>query len=412
MKILVVSPLLYYDQCGNGGGVVCYNLLKGLATHCDITFIAFGSADSREDEVALKALKAICSEVHVVSLPTPSRLDLLIFRFRQWLGGPPTEAQTLDDKAMHRRIQGVVSANKFDAGIIQFPYMAQYIADFDALPGLLDVQDVFFVSRLREYVSQRAPLPRLKRLVSWLSWVRYELQWYRRFRVIMSLTEADRAALHHLVPGVPAFVNHAVISARVPVKIQAAKPGRVGFAGNFSHPPNRDALKWLSNDIAPALQKLAPGVEIAVAGRGIPEELKEGLHPCIRLLGFVEDYDAFMASCVAFLAPLQFGGGVKIKVLEALACGRPVVTTPIGAEGIELRRDEGLLVGNTALELAQLVAEILQAPTGAASAAARGSVRIAEAFGLPRAVDQLERALSHLSADSSHGKGETHLGFA
>jgi glycosyltransferase involved in cell wall biosynthesis len=397
MKVLVVSPLLCHPLCGNGGGVISFNFLKGLSRRHQITFVGFGSGDAASDDIALAELRQVCQEVHVVQLPSHNRFALLYFRLWQWVGGPPVDAQTYEHQTMHDALSALVKTLPLDFAFVQTPYMAQYLQDLGSVPGVLDVQDVFFVSRLREYTTKRGTLPRLKRLVAWLAWVRYESKWYPQFRTIMTLTEPDKAALQILIPGVPIFVNRAAISAAVSHHSPDLRSRRVGFGGNFGHPPNRDALKWLSEEVAPALQLLVPDVEIVVAGKGLSEELKTGLHPSITFIGFVEDYEAFMASCVVILAPLRFGGGVKIKILEALACARPVVTTPVGIEGIEIGADEGLMRGDSANDLAALVAEVLRRPEVAIAAALRGASRIEKDFGIEQAVDKLDRAIAGFS---------------
>jgi glycosyltransferase involved in cell wall biosynthesis len=289
--------------------------------------------------------------------------------------------------------------------LLQFPFMAQYAGDLPGVPAVMDVQDVFFVSRLREYAAQHAALPRLKRLVSWLAWTRYELRWYRQCQSVMALTDPDRAALNALVPEVPAFTVPAAMSFGVPCAPHLASVHRVGFGGNFGHPPNLDALSWLSREIAPRLARLHPGVEIVVAGRGVSEAVRAGLHPCVRLEGFVEDYHRFLGSCTLFLAPLRFGGGVKIKVLDALGCGRPVVTTAIGAEGIDLGLDEGLQVAHSADELAALAAAILADPSSALAAAARGAAHVARLYSADAAVALFEAGVTPLLQTRSADEG-------
>jgi glycosyltransferase involved in cell wall biosynthesis len=409
VRVLVVSPLLYHPLCGNGGGVISFNLIQGLSRRHRITFIGFGSGNASRDDIACAELRRVCQEVHVVPLPPRSRFLLLYYRLWQWVGGPPVDAQTYAHSSMHKALSALVQNLKLDCALVQFPYMAQYISDLGALPGVLDVQDVFFVSRLREYTSQRGALLRLKRLVAWLAWVRYESQWYPQFRTIMTLTEPDKAALQILMPGVPVFVNHAAIAAPTTRSAICVRAKRVGFGGNFGHPPNRDALKWLNEEIVPVLQSLVPDVEVVVAGKGLSDPMKVGLHPCITLMGFVEDYEAFMTSCVVIIAPLRFGGGVKIKILEALACGRPVVTTPVGIEGIDLGPEEGLMHGHSASDLAALVAKVLRSPDAAATAASRGADRIQRDFGIEHAVDKMDQEISALAGCPDGSDSSVHV---
>ena len=273
--------------------------------------------------------------------------------------------------------------------------MAQYAGQFGSTPVVMDVQDLFFVSRLRSVHAQVGRLARLKKTVAWLAWTRYERLWYQRCQLLMTLTDEDRAALHALVPEVPAFTNSAVISARqLPAPTEPdTRSLWVGCGGQFGHPPNVEALVWLNEALAPALAARCPGVRIAIAGRGARQALAGTPHPALEWLGFVDDYDAFLRSCRVFLAPLRSGGGVKVKVLEALACGCPVVTTPIGAEGIALTAGEGLVVAQGVAALVDATAAWLERPATAAQAGARGAEAIAQRFGVDAAVRRFEAAV-------------------
>ena len=392
MKLLIVSPLAYYPGCGNGGGLICFRLLQGLASRHQIIFVGFSDLGAAEQAQAREALQQLCMAVHILPVPNKKAFGRLRARVRQWLGGPPVDADAFDAPEMHATLAEVLTRERPEIAILQFPYMAQYAGDLrGSVPVLMDVQDVFFVSRLREYARQLSRWTRLKRLVAWVAWTRHEMKWYRRCDRLMALTEQDCAALGALVPDVPAFVNHPAIAERPFIALPPSAPRLVGFAGSFDHPPNRDALLWLGTEIAPLLIALHPGAQIVVAGRSIPDALRARLHPAVHCLGYVADYDSFMRSCCVLLAPLRSGGGIKIKVLDALACARPVVTTPIGAEGIALGPEHGLQVGRSAAELAALVAAHLEDPAPGAAAAACGAQAVALRFGVAGAVACLEQ---------------------
>lgn len=402
MKLLVASPLAYHDRCGNGGGVICWSLLEGLhAAGHRIAFVAF--IQPGDDAVLARTrLATVCDEVHLVPLPVAGRAQALGRRAAQWLGGPPAEGAAFASPAFAERLSTVRQRFLPDLALLQFPYMAQYAASLAGTPVVMDVQDLFFVSRLRAWSAARGRWQRLKKMVAWLAWTRYERDNYARCALLMTLTDEDRSALHALVPGVPAFTNPAAIAPRAgpavaaataaaAAAVQAPQTQRVGFGGHFGHPPNADGLRWLNDQIAPELARRCPGVRIAVAGRGADALLPPAVrHPALELLGFVDDYDRFVRSCSVFVAPLRTGGGVKVKVLEALACGRPVVTTAIGAEGIALGAEDGLFVAADAPALAAQIALLLADPVLALAAGQRGAARVAREFGVEAAVRRFE----------------------
>jgi glycosyltransferase involved in cell wall biosynthesis len=108
----------------------------------------------------------------------------------------------------------------------------------------------------------------------------------------------------------------------------------VAFLGNYTHQPNVDAAKRLAVDVMPHLRRRHTGVQLALAGAHMPTEILGEAAADIEVRGYVVDADAFLGEAAVVLAPVREGGGMRMKVLHAMALGRPVVTTSLGAEGL------------------------------------------------------------------------------
>jgi glycosyltransferase involved in cell wall biosynthesis len=130
------------------------------------------------------------------------------------------------------------------------------------------------------------------------------------------------------------------------------------FVGGFDYAPNRDGLDWFLRTCAHAVRSRVPGVTITVEGPGTERGLDSasGWGSAVRFRGWVEDLDGVLAGCAALLSPLRTGSGVKIKVLEALSRGLPVIATPAGVGGVAAGPERGCLVGATPAELADAMA--------------------------------------------------------
>ena len=124
------------------------------------------------------------------------------------------------------------------------------------------------------------------------------------------------------------------------------------FFGNYAHLPNVDGALWLAQEILPRVRRRLPGIGLTIAGADPTPEIWRWHLDGVAVTGYVPDLDALIARHRVAALPLRFGAGVKGKVLRAMACGMPVVTTPIGLEGIT-ERDERFAVGSTAEELAE-----------------------------------------------------------
>ena len=147
------------------------------------------------------------------------------------------------------------------------------------------------------------------------------------------------------------------------------------FVGGFDYAPNRDGLDWFLSTCRQAVAAATPGAVINVVGAGTAEGLASAAPwgSRVRFLGWVDSLDAVLGRCTALLSPLRSGSGVKIKVLEALARGLPVVATPAGVQGIDASERIGCLVGSTPAELAAGMARAASEENETLSKAARAA---------------------------------------
>ena len=162
---------------------------------------------------------------------------------------------------------------------------------------------------------------------------------------------------------------------------------RVLFVGNLGYPPNADAVQWLSNDLAPVLAKRWPGrLTIEVVGGGL--ENSGDLHPTLNLRGYVADLGPSYARCDVAVAPLRFGSGTPIKVIEAMAAGVPVVATAFAAFRLGARDGVDVLIADDAADFADACIRFKQDST--LRAAATGKARsLAEQRYSPAALERL-----------------------
>lgn len=130
------------------------------------------------------------------------------------------------------------------------------------------------------------------------------------------------------------------------------------FLGSYSHHPNRDAAKWLVEEILPLVRHRVPGVPLYLVGSYPTEEIMALAGDGITVIGWVRDLEEIYQRSRVFAAPLRYGAGMKGKIGESLAFGLPVVTTPVGAEGMGLRHGHDVLVGETPQALADLIGDL------------------------------------------------------
>jgi glycosyltransferase involved in cell wall biosynthesis len=168
-------------------------------------------------------------------------------------------------------------------------------------------------------------------------------------------------------------------------------PHHLVFTGSMDWLPNEDGIRWFVTDILPRLKALVPDVTVTVVGRHPPEAIRAlaTTDASVRVTGTVPDVRPFIESAAGFIVPLRIGGGTRLKIFEAMAMECPVVSTPVGAEGLPVRDGEHLLLAESAEDFARAAAGLLlDQPRAAALASAAAALvrtshswrRVAEEF--------------------------------
>jgi glycosyltransferase involved in cell wall biosynthesis len=170
--------------------------------------------------------------------------------------------------------------------------------------------------------------------------------------------------------------------------------------------PNREAARRLAKKIFPIVRRNVPAAELYLAGLDPSGFLRSLHHPeaGVHAIGRVEDSGKTIREAAVFAVPLRVGGGVRLKILEALANERPVVTTPVGAEGIPLAPGRHALIADRNEEIAEGIVSLLSEPERAAEVAREGRLLVEERFGWDNVVDRLEALLIRIGGGDRSGR--------
>jgi polysaccharide biosynthesis protein PslH len=220
---------------------------------------------------------------------------------------------------------------------------------------VLDLDDLEHVKYAQEFRLERSSIRAIKRLPYLARYTYRDIVLSRRFNTVVVCSPEDATYLRRLgVTNVQTVPNGAYLS---PV---ARRPGRAGgvrlvFVGNMAYGPNIDAVKFLAHSIMPRVRKHVADVQIDIIGR--PPARLDGLQDHVNFRGFVDDLPGSLADYDLFVAPLRVGSGTKLKLLEAMGIGIPIVTTAIGARGLGLQHRHSALIANTAASFATAILE-------------------------------------------------------
>jgi glycosyltransferase involved in cell wall biosynthesis len=158
------------------------------------------------------------------------------------------------------------------------------------------------------------------------------------------------------------------------------------FTGSMDWLPNDDAIRYFTDDILPIVRRKVPNVSLTVVGRNPSPYLTElaKKHPSIKVTGRVDDVRPYMEKAAAYVVPLRIGGGTRLKIYEAMAMEKPIVSTTVGAEGLPLQDGVELLLADNAHSFAEAIVKLLKEPEFAERIGTRAARSVRERFGWQR----------------------------
>jgi glycosyltransferase involved in cell wall biosynthesis len=355
MQLLFLSGWFPYPT-NNGSKLRIYNLLRGLAQHHDLTLLAF--ADQPGIDIHSPELRALCRDIQVV----PAK-PFDPHRWRARLGFLSLKPRSVLDTyspEMAQRIEQLISGNNFELVIASQLGLAGYAASFKGVPAIFEEVELgLFYEQFHRASSLRT---RFRHGLTWAKHRRYVAGLLNHFGACTVVSEQERQLLAAIHPGfrtieiIPNCIN---LADYAEVR-QTPQSNHLIFTGSFGFAPNYEAMTWFLGQVYPRVQAEIPNVRLTITGdhRNLP------LPPAanVTLSGFVDDIRPLLASAWLSLAPIRVGGGTRLKILEAMALGTPVVATSKGAEGLAVEPDVHLLLADTPQAYAEAVLRLLRQP--------------------------------------------------
>lgn len=382
MRILFLSawcPL----PADNGSKLRIAHLLRGLAAKHTIDLLAF--APEPPGEEALRELRAICGTVELVpETPFAGRAS---GRLRGLLSARPRSVVANHSPAMAAAVRARAGRG-YDLVIASELHMAPYAL---LVPGVPRALEGLELAALRDqYAGQRRLLPRLRYALTWWKTRAYVAGLLKQFDGATTVSEGEHALLRRLhrdtrLVVVPNGVDLGACTGSfgTPSNDTLIYPGALSYEANF------DAVQFFAEAILPRLRLRRPDVRLRVTGRATPEQVAMLAGLGVECTGFLDDVRPAVAGAWAEVVPLRKGSGTRLKVLEALALGTPVISTAKGVEGLDLLPERDVLVADTPDDFAGQTLRLLGSPALRAELAANGR-RAAAGYDWSVSVGRLE----------------------
>jgi sugar transferase (PEP-CTERM/EpsH1 system associated) len=371
--ILLLTPQFPYPP-HQGTTLRNYNLIAGLAQRHEVHLLSFGDpAASRGTP-----LDDLCQSVQVIAPPERTMLQRLQGLALSRL---PDMAQRLPSTAFQSALTATLEQLDPDVVEVEGIEMAQYLFQAARHRGAANRPLLVFDDHNAEYVLQqrafetdiRQPKRWLGAAYSFVQWQRlkgYERRACRMADRVVAVSDPDAAAICQLDPGlepvvVPNGVDMAYYTANVPALGVDEGPGPqdLVFTAKMDFRPNVDAVLWFAGAVLPHIRRESPQTRFWVVGKDPHPRLDPlAADPGIVVTGWVEDIRPYIAGAALYVIPLRIGGGTRLKVLEAMAMAKAIVSTSLGCEGFDLTPDHELSIADTPDQFAAAVLALLRDP--------------------------------------------------
>ncbi|MCB0164413.1 MAG: glycosyltransferase [Anaerolineae bacterium] len=382
MRLLFLSQVLPYPLDA-GPKMRSYFVLRHLVQHHEVTLVTFVRETDKAEYIS--HLADLCHAVHTVPMPrTPIREAR--FLLKSIITQEPFLITRDYVAAMMEKLRALTNSQTFDAVHADQLWMAEYaLAVKKMQPStkiILDQHNAvqLIPQRLAENETnaiKKIILAREARLLA-----RYEPKVCQQFDHVVWVTQEDYQAVNghsgstngHLPSTVIPICADPVQVEPIPV---TENRHRITFLGGLHWPPNAEGILWFAKHVFPQVKAAIPEAILTVIGKNPPAGLEgDG----VEVTGYVIDPKPYLAETAAFIVPLYAGGGMRVKILDAWSWGLPIISTTIGAEGIQTAHGKDILIADTPDEFAQAVIRVCRDPELAQQLAKNGRQSVIEKY--------------------------------
>jgi glycosyltransferase involved in cell wall biosynthesis len=404
LDVVLVDEELPYPPT-SGKRIRTLNLTLRLARRHRLTYLCHRNADADEARAAAEYFADHGIRTVVVPRAVPGKSGPLFYArlAANLLSSLPYSVATHNSRALRRALREHAARHRVDLWHCEWTPYAQAL---EAVPGprVVIAHNVESVIWQRYHETEGHPLKRWYIGRQWRKFERFEGRALARADRTVAVSELDARYFNtHFGLRRVEVVDNGVDTRYFTPRAELRDPARILFLGSLDWRPNLDGVGLLLDRVFPAVRAIEPSATLSLVGRNPPEWLRRQAAslPGVELHADVPDVRPYLAGCGLMVVPLRVGGGSRLKILEALASGTPVVSTRIGAEGLRLDAGRHLSVAEGIDELPAALLEAIRLPQEARERAEQGRRRVLAEYDWDRLADRLEEVWADVAGGNA-----------
>lgn len=392
MRILVIttkSPFPLYE----GRALRTYNLLKQVAKKHEILLLSF--VQTAEELEGIEQMREFCSHVDVVPLHFGGgKLRIGLDMVREIFGTAPLHAVKYRSRVMRDKVRALLGTETIDLVHLDMLQLGEYLDLCAGKPIVLIEHNVESVLLRRRAENTTNPLAKLYLYYQYLKLRAYEARICRRVNHVVAVSELDAKLLRDMAgTSEVTSISNGVDTSYFAPDSRPRQPDRLVFVGGMTWFPNYDAIRYFCNEVLPRVADEVPTVSLTVVGKNPQDDSVRDIarNSRVRLTGLVEDVRPLISEAAAYVVPLRIGGGTRLKILDALSMGTPLISTSVGCEGLDVVSGEVLLIADTADAFARAIVRVLREPELGRRLGAAGRQLVVDKYDWSTIAPALER---------------------
>ena len=393
MKLLFITPQPPFPP-KSGAAIRSANMILGLSRGHQITVFALRSSESRQSTPTMDLRNVVVRSFPVSPRGVKKRavdfmtrkLPDLALRLCSPALACATEELIERERIDIVQIEGLESAASLENVISR---RDRPLIVYDAFNAEHQLQQRAFKTDLR---NPSKSIAAFYSLAQWLRLASYERWLCSSVDAVTTVSEEDKNTILALSPGAKiTVVPSGVDTSRYRPGQRDLDTGKnILFTGTMDYRPNIDAMRWFHKEIFPAVVQQVPDAQLWIAGRDPVPGIKGLTGPNVTVTGEIEDDLPYFQQADVFVLPMRYGGGVRLKLLQAMSCGLPTVSTPDGLQGVKVSDEQDVLVANGPQDFAAKVVQVLSSPELAASIGAKARKTAEERYSWEKVLQPLE----------------------
>lgn len=391
-----------------GGRIRTYNMLRELKRHFYITYLTLD--DGRASPVAVALADEYCNELERIPFHTTSKDSPRLYfeLFQNLFSLLPYAVAKYKSTAMRQRITECLASGRYDVVVCDFLHPSINMPKTIGCPAVLFQHNVEAKIWFRHKDVSSMPLRRLYFHEQWRRMEIFERRECQRYDHVIAVSKTDAEQLQSKyelssVSYVPTGVDTAYFE---PSKTTVINQYEMLFAGSMDWLPNEDAIVYFAEEILPLVRRSVPEAYLSVVGRNPTNRLRlmARKETGIRLVGSVPDIRPYMQQAALFVVPIRIGGGTRLKIFEAMAMGKPVVSTSVGAEGLPVVHGEHLRIADSPKAFAGEIVELINWPERATLIGSIGARYVCSQFGWDSVTDTFKKILEEVAINRNKNR--------